>query len=651
MSEQPAQPVRGDADPKRELFDSERRFRLLVEGIPDYAIYLLDPNGVITNWNLGAQRIKGYAADEIIGQHFSIFYTPEDREAGAPERALETARRHGRFASEGWRVRKDGTRFRATVVIDAIYEAGELVGFAKITRDLTEREAAKDALADTERNFQILVKGVTDYALFMLDPQGRVSSWNSGAERIKGYKECEIIGHHFSRFYTDTDRAAGRPARALQIARDTGRYEEEGLRTRKDGNVFWANVIMDAIRDDDGEIIGFAKITRDITERHEAQAQLEKVRIQLAEAQKMEALGQLTGGVAHDFNNLLMVLTGNIHTLKRAAQEDPRALRAANAIELAAQRGASLTRQLLTFARRQRVNPLGVSPRDQIEALREVLTSAVGASIRLEIEVAEDVWPITIDVSEFEMALVNLVLNARDAMPEGGTVTIRAHNVDCVEESELADCVAISVADTGFGIPSDVISRIFDPFFTTKPVGKGTGLGLSQVHGFVHQAGGSVKVSSELGKGTVLTMLLPRGAEAMVSVPAADAPSQATHSGTVLLVEDNPDVAGASTNLLEQLGYSVRWVPSAESALNEIEKNGVDVLFSDIVMPGKMNGIDLARLVRKRHPNLPILLTTGYSGAAQTLGTEFSVLRKPYQMHELSRALAEVREGERHHAA
>ena len=197
------------------LFDSERRFRLLVEGVVDYAIYMLDPDGIITNWNAGAERIKGYTASEVVGQHFGMFYTPEDRAAGHAGRALETARREGRFAAEGWRVRKDGTRFLASVVIDAIYDEGELIGFAKITRDVTERQTAQSALHDSERNFRLLVSGVTDYALYMLDPEGHVSSWNAGGERIKGYAPEEIIGQHFSRFYSDADRAAGRPARAL----------------------------------------------------------------------------------------------------------------------------------------------------------------------------------------------------------------------------------------------------------------------------------------------------------------------------------------------------------------------------------------------------------------------------------------------------
>ena len=256
--------------------------------------------------------------------------------------------------TEGWRIRKDGTRFLASVVIDAIYEHGVLIGFAKITRDITERQTAQSALHDSERKFRLLVNGVTDYALYMLDPEGYVSSWNAGGERIKGYTPAEIIGQHFSRFYTEADRAAGRPARALSIARETGRYEEEGWRVRKDGTFFWASVVIDPIRDEAGRLVGFAKITRDITERRNAQLELAQVQQQLAQSQKMDALGQLTGGVAHDFNNLLMIVSGNIQVLKEAAADDPKAARAAQAIEIAAQRGAALTRQLLTFSRRQR---------------------------------------------------------------------------------------------------------------------------------------------------------------------------------------------------------------------------------------------------------------------------------------------------------
>jgi PAS domain S-box-containing protein len=630
------------------LIDSERRFRLLVEGVIDYAIYMLDPNGIVTNWNAGAQRIKGYAPDEIIGQNFSIFYTPEEKAAGRPAEALATALREGKYEAEGWRVRKDGTRFFASVVIDPLYEEGVLAGFAKITRDITERETARNALLDSERNFRLLVSGVTDYALYMLDPEGLVSSWNAGGVRIKGYTPTEIIGQHFSRFYTNQDQAAGRPARALSIARETGRYDEEGWRVRKDGSFFWASVVIDPIRDQNGKLVGYAKITRDITERREAQMELARVQRQLAESQKMDALGQLTGGVAHDFNNLLMVVAGNIQTLKTIAAQDPKTARAAQAIEFATQRGAALTRQLLTFSRRQRVNPQPIEIAQRIDSIREVLSSGLGGNVRLTIDIPPGVWPITVDIGELEIALVNLVINSRDAMTDGGTVTISAQNITLGESESISagEYVAIAVSDNGVGIPPDVIANVFDPFFTTKPVGKGTGLGLSQAHGFAHQAGGTVKITSTLGHGTTVTIYLPRTTGVVVDTMPSELSNAPARTGTVLLVEDNPEVASASANLLEQLGYLVRWVPNAEAALEEIERNSIDLVVSDIVMPGRMDGLGLARAIKEKRPELPILLATGYSEAAQNVRADFPILRKPYQMHELSRALAEILPGE-----
>ena len=340
----------------RELFESERNFKLLVEGITDYAIYMLDLEGRVANWNTGAERIKGYAASEIIGQHFSKFYTPEDIAAGLPAKALTAARTRQHFINEGWRVRKDGSRFFASVVIDPIYENGKLFGYAKITRDITERQNTLADLAKSESQFKTLVGGVTDYALYMLDPSGIVNNWNVGGERIKGYTAEEIVGQHFSRFYTPADQEAGKPARALKIALETGRYDEEGWRVRKNGSFFWASVVIDPIRDDSGKLLGFAKITRDVTERKEAQDKMMQMQRQLAEAQKLDALGQLTGGVAHDFNNLLMVISGSVHMIKRDTL-NAKSTRAIQSIETATQRAASLTRQLLTFARRQSVQP------------------------------------------------------------------------------------------------------------------------------------------------------------------------------------------------------------------------------------------------------------------------------------------------------
>jgi PAS domain S-box-containing protein len=494
-------------------------------------------------------------------------------------------------------------------------------------------------LFESERSFRLLVEGVADYALYMLDPKGIITSWNIGGERIKGYSPEEIVGQHFSRFYTETDRANGKPARALGIARDKGRYEEEGWRVRKDGTFFWASVVIDPIYED-GELIGFAKITRDITERRNTELKLEAMQKQLAESQKFDALGQLTGGVAHDFNNLLMIISGSLHTLKRGADDDPKLQRAISAIETATRRGAALTNQLLTFARRQSVNPQAIDFSERIGAIREVLDAGVGSAVRITFDIAREIWPIRTDVSEFETALLNLVINARDAMPDGGTVTISARNVVLDEAPLAGEFVAIDIADTGLGIPADVVDKIFEPFFTTKPIGKGTGLGLSQVHGFAHQAGGTVKVASELGKGTVFSILLPRGTDVPARETAEVMPFRG--SGTVLLVEDNPDVAIVSIGLLEQLGYRVRRVPDAESALRELEQNGVDFVFSDIVMPGKMDGLTLAHHLRLIRPGLPILLATGYSEAAADVRGDFPILRKPYEIHELSEAIAKL---------
>jgi PAS domain S-box-containing protein len=611
--------------------ESERNFRLLVEGVTDYAIFMLDPDGYVTNWNAGAERIKGYKAAQIVGKHFSVFFTPEDREAGLPTRALETARKKKHYIAEGWRLRKNGSRFFASIVIDPIYEKRKLIGYAMITRDITEQRKARSDLDQSENQFRLLVSGVTDYALYMLSPTGVVSNWNAGGQRIKGYLPEEIIGQNFSRFYTPADQAAGKPQRALKIARESGHYEEEGWRVRRDGTFFWASVVIDPIYDHGGRLIGFAKITRDISERREAQQKLEQMQKQLAESQKMDALGQLTGGVAHDFNNLLMIISGNLVRLKKELSSEQSA-KALSAIEMASQRAASLTSQLLTFARRQSVNPQSVDVTKRIMAVREVLRSGIGSAVALQLEIDERVWPAVVDPTEFETALVNLVINARDAMPDGGTVTITAGN------DRLRDQVLIAVIDTGVGIPEDVLNRVFDPFFTTKPVGKGTGLGLSQVHGFAHQAGGTVEIESALGKGTKVSIRLPRS----ITEEKQEELVSKSGSATVLLVEDNPDVADASTGLLEQLGYTVRWVADAETALQAIDVDDIDLVFSDIVMPGKMDGVKLAQAIKARRPDLPVLLTTGYSRSAKDARVDFPVLRKPYHLHELSQELARL---------
>jgi len=628
------------------LLESERRFRHLVEGVVDYAICMLDPSGVVTNWNTGAERLKGYTASEIIGRHFSVFYPKEDRARGLPSYVLETAAREGHYEGEGWRVRKDGSRFWASVVVDAVRnEAGELRGFAKVTRDNTERRAAQEALRESERQLRLLVAGVTDYALFMLDPNGIVTTWNAGAQRIKGYAAEEIIGQHFSRFYTERDRAAGKPAQALATALAERRFEAEAWRLRKDGTMFWANVVIDPIYDESGAHIGFAKITRDITERRNAQAALQEAQAERSHAMKMDALGQLTGGVAHDFNNLLTIVAGHMSILKKKTDDDPRAQRAVGAIETAVKRGAALTRQLLTFSRRQSFNPSVLNIGERVNSLRTMLDSSIDWSIKLVTAIPPDLWTVRVDPSEFELAVVNLVLNSRDAMPRGGVVTLTAENVVLSPSDTRAnlegDFVAVRISDTGAGIAPDVLPKVFDPFFTTKQTNHGSGLGLSQVHGFVHQSNGTVTIESELGRGTTVSMYFPRArGNAEEADRAAD--SEQAGEGAVLLVEDNPEVAEATAAMLQQLGYAVRVARNADLALKALDEQEFALVVSDIVMPESTDGVALARSIRERKPKLPVLLITGYNPNAREIADEFVVLRKPADLAELSRTAARM---------
>jgi PAS domain S-box-containing protein len=630
------------------LYESERRFRLLVQSVKDCAIYMLDPSGIVVNWNSGAERLKGYSADEIVGQHFSKFYTRDDRMAGVPARVLEAAARDGHYEAEGWRVRKDGGRFWATVEVDAIRDENDkLIGFAKITRDITERQVAQQTLRETARQFRTLIGGVTDYALFMLDPNGLVVNWNPGAERIKGYSADEIIGQHFSRFYTDRDRAAGLPARALQTAAQEGRYEAEGWRVRKDGSMFWANAVIDRIIDEKGAVIGFAKITRDITERRNAQLALQEAQAQRAQTQKMEALGQLTGGVAHDFNNLLMIVGGHLQALKKLVANDEKGRRAADAIELATKRGATLTRQLLTFSRRQTFHPTLAKLSERIDAFRTMLATSLGASVRLVTDIPGEIWPVQIDASEFELALVNLALNARDAVAaQGGVITISAENIELTPQQTPArlqgEFVALSVADNGCGIAPDILPLVFDPFFTTKGPSKGSGLGLSQVYGFAHQSGGTVTITSELGRGTCVTLYLPRGRAVAAAAQDESAGLEKLEGGTALLVEDNPEVAKVTQQMIEQLGYRVQRAGGAKEALELAEGMQFDLVISDIVMAGSMDGVGLARALRQRQTDLPVVLVTGFSTSATEADFEFAILRKPFEVSDLSRVMAKA---------
>lgn len=630
---------------------TDERYRLLVEGITDYAIYMLDPEGVISSWNSGAARFKGYSAEEILGQHFSRFYTEEDRAQGLPATALRTAAEEGRFEREGWRVRKDGTRFWAHVVIDPIRDKdGQIIGFAKITRDLTERREAQEALRRSEEQFRLLVQGVTDYALYMLDPHGCVSSWNAGAERIKGYAASDVMGKHFSRFYTEEDQAAGVPAKGLATARQEGRWETEGWRVRKDGSRFWAHVIIDAIRSEDGELVGFAKITRDVTERRNAEQALEETRRALFQSQKMEAVGQLTGGVAHDFNNLLTVILGGLDTIARSKLTDTvRINRALHMARHAAERAAALTSRLLAFSRQQPLEPTPCDLNALVREMTDLLHRSLGEQIELEGVLSPRLWPVEVDQNHLESAILNLAVNARDAMPAGGKLTIETANTYLDEAYAAKDAevvpgqyVMIAVSDTGTGIPADHLGRVFEPFFTTKEVGRGTGLGLSMVYGFVKQSGGHVAIYSEEGQGTSVKLYFPRfiGETPFDRDAAAEERPAASEGEVVLVVEDNPDVRAYSVMILKELGYHVIEAPTAQAALAVLGSNQrLDLLFTDVVLPDQ-SGRVVADEAQKVRPGLKVLFTTGYSRNAIVhhgrLDPGVQLLPKPFTFQQLA---------------
>src|SRR6201992_481938 len=634
---------------------SEGRYRLLVEAITDYAIFMLDREGHVTSWNPGARRFKGYEADEIIGRHFSTFYTEAEKAQNVPALALAEAEHTGRFEREGWRVRKNGSKFLAHVVIDAIRSPeGELGGFAKITRDLTERRAAETKLRESEEQFQLLVQSVTDYAIFMLDVNGRVASWNAGAQRIKGYAPDEIIGRHFSDFYTEADRAAGLPRLGLETAIQKGRWEHEGQRVRKDGTAFWAHVVIDAIREEEANLVGFAKVTRDITERREAEAALQAAHATMSRSQKLEAIGQLTGGVAHDFNNLLQVIGGNLHLLHKDIAGNPRAEMRVQSALAGVARGAKLASPLLAFARRQPLEPRVVNVGRLIKGMDEMLRRALGGEIDVETVVAGGLWNSLIDPDQLENAVLNLAINARDAMNGEGRLTIEASNaflddeyVRQHDELSAGQYVMIAVTDTGTGIPPNILERVYEPFFTTKAEDKGTGLGLAMVYGFLKQSGGHVKIYSEVGAGTTVKLYFPRQMASEDALVEASSDEIKGGEETILVVEDDDEVREVAVSMLIELGYRVVKARDAASALVVVDSGiPIDLIFTDVMMPGTLRSPDLARKAKERLPNVAVLFTSGYTQNAIVHGGRLDpgveLLAKPYTREALARKIRHV---------
>jgi PAS domain S-box-containing protein len=627
----------------------------MVESIADYAIFMLDTRGVVVSWNQGAERMTGYCADEMIGRHVECLYRQQDQDENLPRRELDIVRTHGRHESESWRLRKNGESYLAHVVTEPVRdESDTLIGFVEILRALPERKEDDKALRRSQEQFRLLVQSVTDYAIFMLDKEGRVSSWNYGAERIKGYKPDEIIGRHFSSFYTQADREAGEPQKNLARATLDGRVETEGWRVRKDGTRFRAHVIVDRILDDSGELVGFAKITRDVTEQREAAQELDRAREALFQSQKTEAIGKLTGGVAHDFNNLLMVVQSCLDMMELKLPQDSPLRRLAQNAQSAVQRGSALTQRMLAFARKQELRVAPVDVVSLVANMTELLGRSLGPQVNIRTMFPVALNAVKTDANQLELALMNLAVNARDAMPEGGDLTIAARNVtiSATHSTRLApgDYVCLSVTDEGEGMDEETLTKAAEPFFTTKGVGKGTGLGLSMVHGLVEQSEGRVVIKSSKGFGTRVELWLPTAPSQLADVPeevmmpAVEKAAYAPLSLHIVVVDDDPLVLNATGVVLQDIGHRVTEVASAEDALHMIENDAdVDLLITDHAMPG-MTGAQLVGEVNIRWPTLPVVLATGYAEIPADLTDGATRLAKPYDRAGLVNAITKAME-------
>ncbi|MDR3416288.1 MAG: PAS domain S-box protein [Nevskia sp.] len=655
---------------ERALADSERQLGMLVSGVTDYAIYMLDAKGTVVTWNSGAARIKGYSAEEIVGRHYSVFFTDEDCAAGEPAKALAAATAQGRFEKQAWRVRKDGSRFLAHVVIDTVRdEAGALAGFVKIARDITGEKRAEEARNEARRQAAIAeerrrsaealrrsnealasVLEASPVGIVATGPDGVIESWNKAAEQIYGCYAAEAIGRRQAEVM-EGDGSAGRPrGELIALASRGGTRRGVELRHRRhDGQPVEVSVSSAPLFGAQGEPRGFVFVIDDITQR-KALAE------QLRHSQKLETMGQLTGGVAHDFNNLLGIVISNLELLQEGLQPGGRAWELCDAAMGAGLRGAELIAHMLAFARKQSLEPKLLKVNDLVRNMAKLLGRTLGTHIEIELKLDPETWPVLIDPVQFETALTNLATNARDAMPQGGHLSIQTANVvlDDSYTARFSDVspgryMMVAVTDSGTGMTQEVVDQAFDPFFTTKAVGQGTGLGLSMVFGFVKQSGGHIRIYSEVGAGTTVKLYLPHSAlegPGQVRTPYAAQPPTAGHE-SILVVEDNEALAQSVGALLAAAGFVPILAHDGHAALALLaRRDEIDLLFTDIVMPGGLNGVELARRALNLRPGLKVLFTSGFADAFVAPGDSVMIanrlLTKPYRREELIAKIHEV---------
>jgi PAS domain S-box-containing protein len=617
------------------MINSAELWRLFGESLLNHAIVICDRQGIIKQWSAGAAELYGYAAADVIGRNFSVLHTDEGRHSGLPQTILQRATIDGRYEEDGWRQRRDGSTFWANVVVTALRdENGVVAGFGAVVRDFSRRKKALDALSLSQR----IVETSIDL-IFVTDRRGYFMQVSPSALTVLGYRPEEMVGRSAEQFIEPGDLEPTRSE--MRQARRGGSIRNFECRYRhKDGRVItltWTGVWSEP------EQRHFF-IGRDVTESRRRDHELIQV-------QKMEAVGQLTGGLAHDFNNLLGIIIGNLDMIKEELPADHPMQELAQAALEASLRGSQLNKSLLAFSRRQELRPECTDPASVIKSMATMLSRLIGERIELKTAVAQDVFAVRVDVSQLEAAILNLVVNARDAMPAGGRLLIEASNAVldeayAAENAEVTpgEYALIAISDTGSGMTGEILAKVFEPFFTTKEVGKGTGLGLSMVHGFIKQSHGHVKIYSEVERGTTVRLYLPRDrsdseAPAVETVTVDVAPKGGE---TVLVVEDNEALRRTAVARIGKLGYRVVEAENAARAL-EILDNGLqpDVLFSDVVMPGELDGIALAHEAARRLPSLKILLTSGFT--ERGTGTEgqlpWPLLSKPYRNNELARAL------------
>jgi len=601
-------------------------FALLIDAVEDYAIFLMSPEGVIRSWNRGATRVMGYEEKEIVGRHFSTFYGPDDLAAEKPKHELEVAAREGRIEDEGWRVRKDGVRFWANTIITPLRnDDGSIRGFAKITRDVTTRRQAEEELRQSTEIFQLLVSSVRDYAIFMLDPDGNIATWNSGAQRIKGYKPEEIIGRHFSTFYGPEDLATEKPKRELEIATAEGSVEDEGWRVRKDGTRFWANVVITAVHDAQGRLRGFAKVTRDITDRKLAEetqrALLEQREARLvaeAERRRAEASYQVAQEANRAKDEFLMTLSHELRTPMTAVlgwsrmlpsmdPSDPLFHEAVASIAGGAQLQARLIDDILDVSRivsgKLRLTPETIEvSRAIMNAMDSVAPTAAAKEIAITTSFSPGLGMIIADATRIQQVIWNLLTNAVKFTPKNGTVQVSARRT--------ASQVQIAVTDSGEGIDPQFLPHIFEPFRQAENpqtrVHGGLGLGLSIVRYLAEAHGGTVAAESAgRGKGSTFTVTLPVRAVTAGTEPVKKAFGETflhrdrLRGIEIVIVEDELESRKMVSAVLRAAGANVLALDSASAALDVIDQHRPDLVLTDIAMP-EMDGYAFTRTLRAR---------------------------------------------------